>query len=140
MAVDPLSLPADILAAMLAHALREFPNECCGLLGGDGRRAVSIYPLRNIAEDPARRYDAEPRDLIQVDRDLRALDQHVVAIYHSHPCAAPVPSRTDLERNYYGDMPHIIISLQGPEPELRAWRLDTDTYEELPWRVAPAPT
>ncbi len=132
-----LHLSADVHIAMLAYALAEMPNECCGILGGNGLNAVSIYPLRNVAEDPQRRYDAHPMDLFSVHRDLRAAGQQVVAIYHSHPRSAAMPSRTDLSRNYYGDIPHIIISCLGTKPELRVWRLDTESYEELRWSVTP---
>jgi proteasome lid subunit RPN8/RPN11 len=61
-----------------------------------------------------------------------------VAIYHSHPRWAAVPSRTDLQENHYGSVPRIIVSLLGPTPEVRIWRLDPDSYLELPWRIVPS--
>ena len=134
---DVLIIPAPLHAAMIAHALAELPNECCGILGGDGLGAASIFPLRNIAAEPDRRYDAEPMDLFAVERDLRAMSQHVVGIYHSHPRSEPIPSRTDLSHNHYGRTPHIIISCLGQEPEVRVWRLDPDGYEELRWHISP---
>lgn len=134
-----LTFPAELYHAMIAHALAELPNECCGMFGGNALRAASLFPLRNVAEEPARRYEAHPNELIAVDRDLRALKQHVVGIYHSHPRAAAVPSPTDLSRNYYGNTPHIIVSLVGSVPEVRVWRLDPDSYTELAWRIDPSP-
>jgi [CysO sulfur-carrier protein]-S-L-cysteine hydrolase len=130
----PLLIPRAILGAMIAHCLREDPLECCGLLCGVPPEVASIYPLRNVLASETR-YAADPRDLIAVDRELRAGEAQILAIYHSHPRWAAVPSRTDLEQNYYGDLPRIIVSLLGERPEVRAWRLDAVSYEELPWRL-----
>ncbi len=68
---------------------------------------------------------------------LRGRGAEILAIYHSHPRWAAVPSATDLRENHYGPVPRIIVSLLGPSPEVRVWRLDPDSYEELPWRLAP---
>ena len=62
---------------------------------------------------------------------------NVLAIYHSHPRWAAVPSKTDLRENHYGEVPRIIVSLLGPTPEVRAWRLDPDSYAELSWSITP---
>jgi proteasome lid subunit RPN8/RPN11 len=71
---------------------------------------------------------------------LRQSKTEIVAIYHSHPDAPAVPSQVDLDLNYYGTVARIIVSLQGLEPEVRIWRLDPDSCEELPWRIDPTPT
>jgi proteasome lid subunit RPN8/RPN11 len=131
-----LTIPAAIRDAMVEHCLREAPLECCGLLGGVGPLVSSIHPLRN-AEASETRYNADPQDLIRAVVDLRARAAEILAIYHSHPRWAAVPSQTDLRENHYGAVPRIIVSLLGPEPDVRVWRLDPDSYEELPWRLAP---
>lgn len=132
-----LLIPADIRDAMVDHCLREAPLECCGILGGVGARVDSFHPLRNV-EASETRYEADPRDVIEAVVSLRARRAEIVAIYHSHPRWAAIPSRTDLEMNYYGEVPRIIISLLGTTPEVRAWRLGEDSFEELVWRVGEA--
>ncbi|HEV3165396.1 MAG TPA: M67 family metallopeptidase [Isosphaeraceae bacterium] len=136
MTPPPLEIPADVVDAMLAHCLREAPLECCGLLGGVSPRVSSIHPLRNTSASPVR-YDADPRDLIAAVVSLRNRGAEILAIYHSHPAHAAIPSRVDLAENHYGDVPRLIVSLVGPEPDVRVWRLATDSYEELPWRRVP---
>lgn len=131
-----LTVPASIHDAMVAHCVREAPLECCGILGGVFPLVSSFHPLRNTAASETR-YDADPGDLIDAVRSLRARRADLLAIYHSHPRWAPVPSQTDLRENHYGDLPRIIVSLLGPEPEVRVWRLDSRSFEELPWRVVP---
>ena len=131
---DPLAIPATVRDAMVEHCVHEAPFECCGLLGGVGKAVASFFPLRNELQDEAR-YRADPRDLIAAVQALRARGEEILALYHSHPKTDALPSKTDLRENYYGDVPRIIISLAGPEPVVRTWRLDPESFEELPWRV-----
>jgi proteasome lid subunit RPN8/RPN11 len=136
--VPPLGIPAEIHDAMLAHCVREAPLECCGLLGGTGSLVSSFHPLRNASASTSR-YNADPQDLIDAVVDLRGRGAEILAIYHSHPRWEAIPSLTDLRENHYGPVPRIIVSLLGPEPDVRVWRLDADTYQELPWRIVPSP-
>ena len=129
-----LIIPREHHDAMVAHCAREAPLECCGLLGGVKPLVSSFHPLRNASQSETR-YDADPRDLIAAVQSLRARGAEILAIYHSHPRWAAVPSRTDLAENHYGDVPRIIVSLLGEVPEVRTWRLDAESYTELPWRI-----
>lgn len=131
-----LQIPIDLHNAMVAHCVRESPLECCGVLGGFGRVADSIYPFRNAMASETR-YEADPSEVIRAVQELRARGAEFVAIYHSHPRWAAIPSRTDLDTNHYGDLPRIIVSLLAETPEVRAWRLDPQGYEEIPWTLAP---
>jgi [CysO sulfur-carrier protein]-S-L-cysteine hydrolase len=136
---SPLLIPAEFHDAMVAHCVREAPLECCGLLGGVSPLVSSIHPMRNASASEVR-YDADPRDLIEAVQSLRARNAEILAIYHSHPRWAAIPSKTDLAENHYGDVPRIIVSLLDETPEVRIWRLDTDSYEELPWSITPEST
>src|SRR5947209_1384872 len=98
-----LVVPRDLYDAMLAQALSERPNECCGLLagvveGGVGR-VSRRYPLVNEAASPVE-YLSEPRSLFEAHRDMWKSGLDVLAVYHSHPTSAAVPSRKDVERNF----------------------------------------
>jgi nucleoside-diphosphate kinase len=121
----PLEIPRDIHDAMVAHCQREAPLECCGILAGIAPRVSSFHPLRNSAASESR-YRSDGDDLIKAHREIRERGAEILAIYHSHPRWAAVPSRTDLEENYYGLVPRIIVSLLKEIPEVRIWR-----FEEL---------
>jgi proteasome lid subunit RPN8/RPN11 len=127
-----LQIPRNIVEAMVDHCRRESPLECCGILGGIAPRVSSFHPLRNAAVSETR-YDADPRDLIDAVVSLRARNAEILAIYHSHPRWEAVPSRTDLAENHYGAVPRIIVSLLDEPPTVRIWRLEPDSYSELPW-------
>ncbi len=127
-----LRIPRPILDAMLAHAAAEHPNECCGLLAGRDGVATHLFPLVNVLASPVA-YEADPRELLALQRTLRSLGVEEVALYHSHPTSAPVPSAADLARNGYGtSIPHVIL---GPGPEVRAWWLGEETYAVAEWEV-----
>jgi proteasome lid subunit RPN8/RPN11 len=133
---QPLLIPSDIRDAMVEHCRREAPLECCGILGGVPPRVSSFHPLRNT-EASETRYNADPHDLIQAYIWLREHGSDIVAIYHSHPRWRAVPSATDLKENHYGPVPRIIVSLLAEPPDVRIWRLDAESYEELPWSLVP---
>lgn len=128
---EALVVPRGVYRAMIAHCRAEAPLEACGILGGVPPEVRSIYPLRNLLASE-RRFSADPRDLIEADRAMRARGEVIVAIYHSHPRWRPVPSKTDLELNFHGTTPQVIVSLLGAEPEVRAWRLHPRSYRSLP--------
>jgi [CysO sulfur-carrier protein]-S-L-cysteine hydrolase len=132
-----LLIPRPILAAMLAQAAAELPNECCGLLGGaptpDGHlRARSFHPLVNAAASPTA-YESEPRGMFRAMRELRSSGMDVVAVYHSHPSSPPVPSRHDLALSWGEGVVNLIISLQSAQPEVRGWWLKATDYLEADW-------
>ena len=133
-----LRITYGVHAAMVDHCRRESPREACGLLGGEALRADRFYPLRNIARDPTRRYDAEPTELIAAFQDMRDNGAELLAIYHSHPRWKAEPSRADLNLNFYETTPRIIVGLLDPEhPEVRVWRLFANAFQELPWKPVP---
>jgi proteasome lid subunit RPN8/RPN11 len=128
-------LTAEAYDAMIAHCLKGSGLACCGILAGIRPTASVAYPLRNIANRPDR-YFAEPRDLGQAHGDLVGRGLEIVAIYHSRPKMAAVPSPTDLREHAYGDIPRVIVALSEP-PTIRVWRLTKRYCEELTWRLQP---
>jgi proteasome lid subunit RPN8/RPN11 len=129
-----LIVSRSLLAEVIAHALAEAPLECCGLLAGhlaDGAGLVTArYGITNVARS-ATEYETEPRDMLCAFRAMRANGTELLAIYHSHPTSAPVPSQRDVERNTYGTTAvHLIVSLASKEPEVRAWWLTETDFRE----------
>ncbi|MFZ4629590.1 MAG: Mov34/MPN/PAD-1 family protein, partial [Blastocatellia bacterium] len=115
-----LTVPLPIYQALMAHALREVPWECCGLLGGVGEAVQSCHPLTNRALTPQTRYFASPEDLFPAMRSLREAGETLLAIYHSHPVGDPFPSETDLELAFYPQVVYLIVGPLHPEPGFSA--------------------
>jgi proteasome lid subunit RPN8/RPN11 len=134
--VEPFQLviPADVWGEILAQAQAEQPNECCGLLAG--RRTAGLgevlrrYPLPNAADSPVL-YEAESRAHFDAHRDMRQESFDVLAVYHSHPTSAPVPSATDHDSWAHGpEVVCLIVSLTTSPPTVRGWWLEGGQHRE----------
>ena len=135
-----LQIPRQLYDAMLAQAVAELPNECCGLLAGtpsdDVGRVTHRFPLVNVASDRTVEYFGEGRGLVAAHRAARDLGAEIIAIYHSHPTTHAVPSATDHERNWHEpSMVFLIISLAVDPPDVRAWRLTATDATEVALEV-----
>jgi proteasome lid subunit RPN8/RPN11 len=127
-----LVIPAAIHVEMIAHARRELPNECCGLLAGtidgDIGGVTAIFPITNDAASPTE-YATNPRDLMNAFRSMRETNSEPLAFYHSHPASPAFPSAKDIARNTYGEtVVHVIVGLAGEEPEIQAWWLSESRF------------
>lgn len=127
-----LTLPATVLDAILDHARDESPRECCGVLGGLGEVVSLALPVVNELASPTA-FRTEPRSMLAADRALRAVGVELVAVYHSHPTSAAVPSATDLRENPHGE--GVLCVIAGTDG-VRAWRLGPTDFAEVPVRVA----
>ncbi len=114
-----------LVEQMFAHARGAAPEECCGLLGGRGREALSVYPLRNVAAEAWVAYEAAPEELFAAQREMRARGEALLAIYHSHPRSAdPVPSESDVRLAFYPSALYLIIGFGADgRAVLRAFRI-----------------
>ena len=80
-------------------------------------------------------YLSESLSMFAAWRAWRSAGSDVLAVYHSHPASAPVPSRRDLERNYSEAVVNLIIGLSGGKPEVRGWWLTAEDYQEAEFQV-----
>src|ERR1700710_1464565 len=92
---DAMRLTAIQLEQIVEHALRDAPNECCGLVAvnaaGD---ATEVIPAENAAASPFR-FEITGRELIRAIDRIEDRGDELGAIYHSHTRSAPFPSQTD---------------------------------------------
>ncbi|OEZ02329.1 MULTISPECIES: C40 family peptidase [Stenotrophomonas] len=77
------------LLAMQAHAVAEYPRECCGLVVATSNGETYV-PCRNLAETPSEHFRL-PADDYAAAEDLG----EVLAVVHSHPNAVATPSDAD---------------------------------------------
>ena len=132
---------------MIAQAVAEQPNECCGLLAGvreEGNAAENAaaavgrvrrrYPLVNVLASP-REFLSDDRTLLDAYVNMRRRGLDLLAVYHSHPTSPPVPSRTDRERHGMEDVVCLIVSPAASPPEVRAWWLTETEYREAEWEI-----
>ena len=90
-----VTIASDLIAQILREAAASPAAEVCGLLFGSRGAIVAIRPCRNVAADPARRFELDPAALIAAHRAGRAGGPAIVGHYHSHPAGPPTPSPRD---------------------------------------------
>jgi [CysO sulfur-carrier protein]-S-L-cysteine hydrolase len=122
-------LPAALAADLVAHATADFPNECCGMVGGTDGTATRVLRATNTEASPFM-YVIEPLEQMRIMDDIDDAGEDLLAIYHSHTRSAAYPSRTDVELAFYPDTLYLIVSLQDREkPDIRAFKLRRDAAE-----------
>lgn len=101
-----------LLDRVAAHAERSHPEECCGVLVGEGRRVERIVEADNVASgDRRRRYEIAPEVLLAVHKEARRDGREVVGYYHSHPGGPALPSSFDLE-HAWPETSYLIVELE----------------------------
>jgi proteasome lid subunit RPN8/RPN11 len=127
---------------MIAHALRGYPFEVCGVLLGEGVSVVRALPMENReTEAPRVRYQIAPEDLIRVQRESRGSALEIVGYYHSHPDHPARPSETDRRVAAEGlsdGVIHVVIGVEkGERVTQTAWifRDATQTFQEEPFEI-----
>src|SRR2546430_1264716 len=85
---------------IVEQALREFPNEACGLIAEKEGRPVKVYGMRNADASPVT-YRLEPKEQLQVFNDIDEQGWEVWGIYHSHTHSQASPSETDRRQALY---------------------------------------
>ena len=125
-----MRLPEALRAQVVEHALREHPNECCGLIGVRDGEAVSVHPAVNQAASPFR-FEIGGRDLLRV-MQLEDAGEAPGAIYHSHTRSEPYPSQTDV--NFAADWPGwewVIVGTRSDEPVVRSFLIEGGVVTEV---------
>lgn len=126
--VPKLVFPRAQLDSLRQFSEAAYPEEGCGvLLGlveGDRVRVTAVLAGRNLVEERRRdRYELDPRDIIQAERQARAAGQELVGFYHTHPDHPARPSQYDTERAWPGYHYVVVGVAAGTLAAASAWRL-----------------
>jgi proteasome lid subunit RPN8/RPN11 len=128
--------------AMVLHAERTYPNECCGAMLGrtqaDGKVVTEAIALENAwAGEQGERYELRPEDLLKADKEARSRGLDLIGIFHSHPDCDAYFSSTDLKNScpWYS---FLVLSIQqGQFNHAKSFLPDPDQTradaEELKW-------
>jgi proteasome lid subunit RPN8/RPN11 len=132
MSNPPVSLPAAVQTAIIAHARTGKPEEICGILRGRGLTAYESIRGRNIAPERIENYEVDPQTLLR-QFEFEDQGEEMMGIYHSHPVTVAYPSATDAWNAHYPDCIYFICSLEHDDaPVIRAFRM-TPHFLELDW-------
>jgi proteasome lid subunit RPN8/RPN11 len=125
-----LSLPQKFIDEMIAHALEDAPDECCGIIAGRDGRAVKLFRTRNAEASPYR-YNVDPKDLFRIHRECDENGWEFLAIYHSHTASEAYPSATDVRLAFWPEAYYVLVSLMDRNrPAVRAFRIEDGRVSE----------
>ena len=125
-----ISLPRKFIDEMIAHALEDAPNECCGIIAGQDGRAVKLFRAQNAEASPYR-YNVDPKDLFRIHRECDENGWEFMVIYHSHTASEAYPSATDVRLAFWPEAYYVLVSLMDPEkPVVRGFRIEDGRVSE----------
>lgn len=128
---DAIKIKRTLAIDLLALAQASPNAEICGLVSSIDGKPVRIYPVNNVAGNPACHFDMDPQQQIDALRMIREQNETLFAIYHSHPTAPAVPSTEDVHQWAYSEALGLIISLSIKGVlEMRAYEFADQTYTE----------
>ena len=139
---DVLQITKDQVDVIVAQAQVNPHVEVCGLLGGQGGRALGVYPVENRSPTPAIHFLMGDQSFVDAYLDIEARGWDLVAIYHSHPVGArAVPSPTDVANANYPEALNLIVSFDGDgQPVARAFRISDGQVSEVRLEIVPGET
>ncbi len=125
-----------------AHAARDYPHECCGvLLGtseGDDKTVIELRPLENVHEEGhERRYLISPEQMFRLEREARSARWKILGFYHSHPDHPARPSEYDRDWAWPWYSYIITAVASGAPTEMTCWVLQEDrgSFQEEEIRI-----
>jgi proteasome lid subunit RPN8/RPN11 len=133
-----LSLPQAMLDDVLAHARKDHPDECCGVIAGKDGAATRLFAMTNAERSPTG-FVFDPQEQLRVWRDIDDADEEFLAVYHSHTMTEAYPSRTDVLWSKTAGFAHwLLVSTRSLEDEVRSFTIDPDgTVTEEAVEVCP---
>ena len=130
-----LELPQEMVDRVVAHARRDHPDECCGVIAGVDGAATRLFEMTNAERSPTG-FVFDSAEWLRVYRDIDDADEEPVAVYHSHTATEAYPSRTDVRWSATAGFPHwLLVSTRSEELELRSFTIQDGVVTEEQVRV-----
>ncbi len=125
-----MNLPPALLKELTAHALEDYPSECCGFILQSSSGGLRTLRMKNVQDEYHRRFPGEfprtsrtaywmdPAALLKLHKDLRSAEERVLAIYHSHPEGSTEFSEEDRRQALWSgepvfpDISYLVLSIQ----------------------------
>jgi proteasome lid subunit RPN8/RPN11 len=131
-----VQIARSLLDEIVAHAVRDAPNECCGVVASRAGAATAVHATENLAASPFR-FEIDGLTLMRLIDEIEEAGEDLVAIYHSHTRLAPYPSQTDV--NFAALWPGVQWLIVGvskdAEPEVRTYLIEDGAISEAELEV-----
>ena len=125
-----LELPQAMVDQVLAHARRDHPDECCGVIAGRGGVATRLFEMTNAERSPTG-FTFDSAEWLRVYREIDDADEEFLVVYHSHTMTEAYPSRTDVAWSRETEFAHwLLVSTRSDQDEVRSYRIDDGVVAE----------
>jgi proteasome lid subunit RPN8/RPN11 len=129
--ISRVTVPMVVFDELLGHGTEAAPGECCGVLLGRTGEIAEAVRTPNIAADPLRRFEIDPKAHFAAIRRSRALGVDIIGAYHSHPHGAAVPSETD-KAEAFEDEAFVHLIIAPHKEEIAAYFLIAGNFVAVP--------
>ena len=130
-----MRISRELYDEIVAHALQDAPDECCGIVSSRDGEAVEVFRMENTAHTWMR-YEIDTMELYRVVTAIEDAGLDVGIIYHSHTRTDPYPSQTDINLAFYPDSMYVIVGTASQEPRVRAFTIRDGRVQEAELTVA----
>jgi proteasome lid subunit RPN8/RPN11 len=126
-----LELPLAMVDQVIAHARREHPDECCGVIAGRDGVATRLFEMDNADRSPTG-FTFDSAQWLKVYRAIDDADEDQLVVYHSHTATEAYPSRTDILWSRTTEFQHwLLVSTRVETDEVRSFVItDGEVVEE----------
>jgi proteasome lid subunit RPN8/RPN11 len=133
--VPVLTLPQALLDQVLAHARRDHPDECCGVIAGRDGVPTRVVEMDNAERSPTG-FSFDSAQWLTVYRDVDDADEALLVVYHSHTATEAYPSRTDILWAQHNEFAHwLLVSTRSEEDEVRSYAITDGVVTEEPVEI-----
>jgi proteasome lid subunit RPN8/RPN11 len=135
-----IQIPAHVRQHVIEYAAAALPNEACGLLAGQDGRVETFFPIRNVHGEPQDRFELDPKEYLEAMEAIEGANLQLTATFHSHTHTGAYPSPTDVDKSegiqrFFPETRFVLVSLQEPEPVLKAFAIVGDQIAEQEVRI-----
>jgi proteasome lid subunit RPN8/RPN11 len=130
-----LSLPRAMVDQVLAHARRDHPDECCGVICAVDGVATTLVEMENAERSPTG-FTFDGAEWLKVYRAMDDADEEPLVVYHSHTATEAYPSRTDIRWSATAGFPYwLLVSTRSDEDDVRAYTITDGVVTEVALQV-----
>ena len=130
-----LTLPQAVVDQVVAHARRDHPDECCGVIAGKDGTATRVFEMENAERSPTG-CTFDSAEWLRVYREVDDADEELLVVYHSHTATEAYPSRTDILWAQHNEFAHwLLVSTRSDADEVRSFTITDGVVTEEPLTV-----
>jgi proteasome lid subunit RPN8/RPN11 len=134
-----LKMTADVMQELVRGCRARLPQEACAFVVAEKDNpdlGVRVQWMANISLSVVDEYLMDDDAIRLAYGEFDQAGEEVLAVAHSHPTSEPVMSPKDRERAADTTIAYLIVSLAGPKPKVRAYRVErfignTIVHDEL---------